>query len=128
MTAFKTENSKIESGRADFALAEVKRVKEIPGVKLKEYKSYCKKFPSMIQANGLAAAAAFALEKRGTWDHIYSHCENWLIERSFFDKSKTFIEYVCALETAQYRIVTREVLALFSWVRRFASGFIEGDE
>ena len=127
MAEYKTVNSKIESGRADFALSEVIRVKNTAGVDLKEYRSYCKKFPSMILVNGLAAALAFAYDKKETWEHIYYHCETWFIERGLFIRKndKTMLtEYICGLETAQYRIVTKEALALFTWVSRFASGII----
>jgi CRISPR-associated protein Cmr5 len=121
-------SQKIESGRAEFALAEVKRVMGANDVKLKEYKSYCKKFPSMAQSNGLAAAVAFAKEKGGAWRYVYSHAEERLRNEKFFGEGKTLLEYVCSLETAQYRVVTKEVLALFNWIRRFASGLIEEEE
>jgi CRISPR-associated protein Cmr5 len=122
------ENSKIESGRAEFALTEVKAVVTNRNVNHKEYKSYCKKFPSMVQANGLAAAVAFINEKQGTYKCLYDHTAKWLKQRGHCPKNTNLLEYACSLESAEYRVVTKEVLALFNWIRRFASGLIEGEE
>jgi CRISPR-associated protein Cmr5 len=122
------ENSKIESGRAEFALAEVKEALRDGTLKQSEYKSYCKKFPSMVQANGLAAAVAFINEKNGTYKYLYDHTEKWLRVRGHCPQDTNLLEYACSLESAQYRVVTKEVLALFNWIRRFASGLIEGEE
>jgi CRISPR-associated protein Cmr5 len=120
------ENKKIESGRAEKALAEVKRVIATEQEKLKEYKSYCKKFPSMVQSNGLAAAIAFAYEKKGRWEYVYENVDAWLTQCGKEAKA-SLIDYICGMQTAEYRVATREVLAFFNWVRRFASGLIEGD-
>ncbi|MCL2425309.1 MAG: type III-B CRISPR module-associated protein Cmr5 [Oscillospiraceae bacterium] len=121
------QSNKIESGRAEFALKEVKRVVETNGVKLKEYKSYCRKFPSMVQTNGIAASVAFMLDKGGTYDHLYDNINGWLKECKLLPEKTTLETYVCSLDSVQYRVVTKEVLALFNWIRRFASGLIEGD-
>ena len=119
------ENAKIESGRAEFALAEVKRVLAA-AAKEDEYKAYCKKFPSIVMTNGLAAAFAFAMEKKGTWCHIYDHSEKWLKELKLMDSNNNLMDYTCGLSTAEYRVVTKEIIALFSWIRRFASGSSKG--
>ena len=118
----------IESGRADFALREVKRIKGTSGAKHKEYKSYCKKFPSMVQINGLAASVAFLKEKGGTYLHLIEHIDGWLKICDPPPGNTDLLTYICGMHTAQYRSVTKEVLALFSWLRRFAAGLIEGEE
>jgi len=120
-------SAKIESGRADFALSEVKRVIGINNAKLKEYKSYCRKFPSMVQTNGLAASIAFLVDKGGTYKYLSEHISGWLKKCLLLPEGVSLETYICGLETAQYRIVTKEVLALFNWLRRFASGLIEGE-
>lgn len=132
----------IESGRAAFALSEVKRVIGADSVSLKEllaqnetkkvkefkeYKSYSKKFPSMVLANGLAASLAFLKDKGGTYNHLFEHIDKWLKQCGLISKDTMLMEYICGLETPQYRVVTKEVLALFNWLRRFASGMIEGE-
>ena len=121
------QSAKIESGLAEFALNEVKRVISIDSANTMEYKSYCKKFPSMVQTNGLAASIAFLKDKGKAYNYLYEHIENRLKELGSLPKDASLIDYVCSLETAQYRVVTKEVLSLFNWLRRFASGLIEGE-
>lgn len=125
----------IESGRAEFALHAVQNVVNSANERTKDdYKSYAKKFPSLVLANGLAAAIAFVCEKKTgneAWGSIYTNISEWLIEKKYFtstvDKSVTLEKYVCSLTSDEYRIVTNEVLLLFEWLRRFAAGMIEGE-
>lgn len=122
----------------------------------KEYKSYARKFSPLVLTNGLAAAIAFANEKgRGNdkgkdndkdndkgkdngkgkdndngskaWSRIYTNISDWLIQNNYFEKPNDLLEYVCSLDSDNYRLVTGEVLALFGWLRRFAGGLIEGE-
>ena len=119
----------IESGRAEFALKAVKDVKEHHKNNAKEYKSYARKFPSLVLINGLAAAvafAAFAVDKSGMYKLLYNNIAEWLKQNGLLS-GKNLEEYVCSLNSDEYRVVTNEVLALFEWLRRFASGLIEGD-
>jgi len=98
----------------------------------KEYKAYCKKIPSLIQTNGLSATFAFMFSKRTrTYIFIYHQVDEWLKERYSNDNSinndTELMERVIKLDSAKYRKVTIEVLALFSWLRRFAEGRISKD-
>lgn len=98
----------------------------------KEYKAYCKKIPSLIQTNGLSATFAFMFSKRtGTYVFIYNQVDEWLKERYESDNSinndTKLMERLIRLDSAKYRKVTIEVLALFSWLRRFAEGKIPKD-
>lgn len=117
----------IESGRAEFALEKVKNVVADKGNFKKNYRSYARKFPTLVLTNGLAAAVAFAVDKgksEKAWKEIYDNVSDWLKEKL---SDKKLEEYVCSLNSDEYRAVTNEVLALFTWIRRFASGLIEGD-
>jgi len=114
----------IESGRAKFALEKVKSVVADKGNFKKNYRSYARKFPTLVLTNGLAATVAFAVDKSKSekaWKEIYKNISEWL-------KKDNLEEYVCSLDSDEYRVVTNEVLALFTWIRRFASGLIEGDD
>lgn len=123
-----TTQATIESGRAQFALEAVQRiVASADADKKKQYKAYARKFPTLVLTNGLAAAVAFAKEKHGAWDNIYEDTAAWLVEKEFFAPPTTLEGYVCSLDSDSYRIATKEVLALFSWLRRFAGGLIEGE-
>ena len=118
----------IESGRAEFALDAVKEViGSVDDKTKKEYKSYAKKLPSLVLTNGLAATVAFACEKGGAWDLLVKNISCWLVKKKFFADKDGLKEYLCSLYSDDYRIVTNEVLSLFEWVRRFASGMIEGE-
>ncbi|MDR1690074.1 MAG: type III-B CRISPR module-associated protein Cmr5 [Clostridiales bacterium] len=123
-----TDQNVIESGRAEFALSEVKKVKNDTQIKDDEkrnYKSYAKKYPSLILSNGLAATVVFALEKGGAWEILNRNVADWLVIRELLPEKKPLEEYICSLNSDRYRIVTNEVLSLFEWLRRFASGIIE---
>jgi len=123
--------SEIESGRAEFALNAVKRIKDTENNK--KYKSYAKKFPSLVLSNGLAATIAFALDKSNTkggkaWGIINEDVTKWLKKKGYLPSDDKLEDYICSLDSDEYRIVTNEVLALFEWIRRFASGLIEGED
>ena len=105
-----------------------KKVKELENYKSpKEYKSYVKKIPSLIQTNGLAATFAFMYSKKGTYEVIYKQVEKWLKERDF-DINGEFIKWIITQNSPEYRRVTNEVMGIFVWLRRFAEGMIEKDE
>jgi CRISPR-associated protein Cmr5 len=92
-----------------------------------EYKSYCKKIPSLIQTNGLSATFAFIFSKKtGTYIYIYNQVDEWLKKRYNKDNME-LVEWCIKLDSNKYRKVTIEVLALFNWLRRFAEGKITKD-
>jgi CRISPR-associated protein Cmr5 len=116
-----------ENKRAAFALKKVKAAKQnLNAEDQKKYKAYAKQYPSMVLVNGLAATVAFAMEKKGPWAALNENIAEWLKEINIITGSITLEEFLCNLESVNYRIVTNEVLALFEWLRRFASGMIEG--
>ena len=97
-----------------------------------EYKSYCKKIPSLIQTNGLSSTFAFMFSKRkGTYMVIYNQIDEWLKKRYKDDdeivNNKELVERLIKLQSSKYRKITIEVLALFNWLRRFAEGKISKD-
>ncbi|CAA7602812.1 CRISPR-associated protein, Cmr5 [Acididesulfobacillus acetoxydans] len=129
--------SLIEQGRAARAYEMVEEAKQALGVDDKKYKSYVKKIPMLIKTNGLAATLAFVRSKMGTdskqraketpYGRIYSQIAAWLREKELLTEGKDLVEEVITLPSPQYRSVTVEVLGLFSWLRRFAEGLIEGE-
>lgn len=123
----------IEKARSIFAYEKVeKAINELEPKDRKEYKAYCKKIPSLIQTNGLSATFAFMFSKRtGTYMFIYNQVDEWLKKQYTNDNNinndTKLMERLVRLDSTKYRKVTIEVLALFSWLRRFAEGRISRD-
>jgi len=124
----------IETGRAEFAYRMVLEAKTALGDNERKYKSYVKKIPMLIKTNGLGATFAFIFSKKkeGAYRKIYEQTALWLHS----DKKQLLnigpeddlAKVLVALESAQYRAATVEVLSLFMWLRRFAEGLIEGED
>ena len=124
----------LEQGRAKFAyecaLKGSKRDKK------KEYKSYVKKIPMLIKTNGLGATFAFMLSKGGTYEFIGEQVLEWLkndekgilANANEINNFEKLNEKIVSLNSPEYRALTIEVLAFFSWLRRFADGLIEGED
>jgi CRISPR-associated protein Cmr5 len=102
----------------------------------KEYKAYCKKIPMMIKTNGLGATYAFInSKKKEAYDLIYNQTHAWLKQDDKLGifslekySGKDLVEIIIDQNSAEYRYLTIEVLALFNWLRRFAEGLIDGEE
>lgn len=130
-----TTITQLEQGRAAKAYDYV-----LEGAKLsksKEYKSYLKKMPMLIKTNGLGAAVAFAFSKGSTngtpdvnnpWGLIFKQLQEWIIEKKLLSsETKNLALQLTMVDSATYKAVTNEAIALINWMRRFADGLIEGD-
>ena len=123
---------KIEQGRAEYAYkcAEDGSKKDFKS----EYKSYVKKIPMLIKTNGLGATMAFVFSKsKGKEDNayglIYKQTAEWIKERTIVKdfEQKKLAKELTEINSSEYRAVTNEILALFTWLRRFAEGLITKD-
>ena len=122
----------IERGRAAYAFETVYRYMIRADLeRRKEYSSHVKKVPSMIKVNGLGQTLAFLYSKEGTDRQIYEHIDGWLQQRygEILQAARqqqqgqhTLVEAVVRMNSDDYRIITKEVLALLEWMRRFADG------
>lgn len=134
--------SMIEDGRAHHALQCAKHAREEGGSVADKYRSYAKDLPMRIKTNGLGAALAFVRAKSSSggadgeaYRLLYEHLSDWLDTdaRSYLlapavAESDDLVEQVVSLDSSAYRAVTREVLSLLSWLRRFADGLIDVSE
>ena len=128
-----TSRTRIAQGRAEYAYKRVDKAKSTLSDKATDYKSYIKKMPMYIKTNGLAATIAFAKSKSGSkaWVLVYEDIETWLDSGD----SNVDIDFVKGrlagaltnLDSTAYRLATIEVLALLTWLKRFADGLIEGE-
>ena len=110
--------------RAEFAYAAVRNfVNGANEQNRKEYKSYVKKLPALIQTNGLSATLAFMFSKGGTYKSIYNQMNSWLQECGL-KSDEELMEWILGRDSAQYRRVTSEIMALVNWMRRFADGMV----
>lgn len=128
----------IEQHRAITAYRYVKEaIEELGGNKnnnSRRYKSYAKKIPALIKTNGISATYAFINSKRSktnpdAYALIYNQTGEWLQEcyGDTFFKEKDLLECLINLPSVEHRTITMEILSLFSWLRRFAEGLIEGE-
>ncbi len=131
-----TENLKgIEEGRAIFAYKCVDEINKNKNV-AKKYKSYAKRTPTMIQNNGLGPALAFVYSKikegksddEKAYKALYDAIGGRLKEVYLLDSNDDLMKTIVKIDSTEYREITMEVLALFSWLRRFVDGMIEGEE
>lgn len=123
----------IEEGRAIFAYNCVKDIYDNSKT-AKEYKSYAKRIPTMIQNNGLGPALAFVYSKgkennrgKNAYYILYKNIEERLREVELLDRNEDLIESILKMDTVNYREISIEILSLFSWLRRFVDGMIEGE-
>lgn len=132
-----TRMSGIEQGRAEFAYKHAKEIADRPkeyDEQKKKYRAYVKNVPMMIKTNGLGATVAFIFskqqkEKEKAYQWIYQQITEWLEKEQThlidLSNKKELMEEVVKLKSPAYRVVTVEVLALFTWLRRFAEGLIK---
>jgi CRISPR-associated protein Cmr5 len=129
----KTIRTGLEQGRAKYAYDRVYEANSQLGKDAKEYKAYIKKMPMYIKINGLGAAMAFAFYKKSknkSWRLLYEDIEGWLEKdhKALIDFNENgLVSRLIEEDSATYRAVTIEVLALLSWLKRFADGLIEGE-
>lgn len=128
----------IEQGRAKQAFEHVQEALDEGKDTAKNYKSYVKKLPALIQTNGLGTAMAFVKSKGGggsdgtAYQLLYDHISQWLFADTnayLFDGSNVsgsdLVSHLVALDSDMYRAVTRETLLLLQWLRRLADGMVD---
>lgn len=119
-----TTRNTLEQGRAQHAFEKAKGVSDKD-----KFASYAKKMPMMIKTNGLGASMAFAFSKKD-WTDVYNTIEDWLQKKEYISEGSRgkLIDDIVKMDSTRYRIVTNEVLAYLTWLRRFAEGFKQEKE
>ncbi len=135
MTTELSNMKQSELNRAKFAYDCVDSVLSKNKKTQESYKSYVKKIPTLIQVNGLAGTFAFVFSKKGdkegqkeAYKIIYEQVDNWLKQNYKNDNNEELAKWIIEQNPKLYKAITIEVLALFSWLKRFAEGMIEGEE
>lgn len=125
-------STSIEKGRPAFAYEKVSSyLQSETELKVrKEYRAYLRKFPTMVLTNGTGQTLAYFYSKNGTYRIIYGHLQEWMqkVPAMFGGIGKQqLIESVLVMEQEQYRMATKQMLNLVSWMSRFADGLIDED-
>lgn len=114
----------IEQGRAAQAYKFVKKIKTQEPDKWDNYESGVKKLPAYIKTNGLGQALAF-IKNRSNFPKIYEQLAEWLQqqdEKGLVSADGDLVQQVIQMDSAAYRQITVETLALLNWMRRFVDG------
>ncbi|PRR79327.1 type III-B CRISPR module-associated protein Cmr5 [Clostridium luticellarii] len=109
-----------------------------------KYKTLAKKIPVMVQKNGLMNTLAFIFSKhdKEEYEKVFDQIREWSIKNPRTedievlknlninvknDKYIGYLKAVYGLSPKEYRLLTKEIIILFSWIKRFADGSIESE-
>jgi CRISPR type III-B/RAMP module-associated protein Cmr5 len=125
--------------RKDFEKLKAKKAwdyKEAASSCADKYKSHVREFPMLVLTSGLLNAVAFAYEKGEVagkdtegdkgWKLIYKHTEDWFKNHTNILTIQEQGLLKCLLDVSDtdshtIRVATNEVIALFTWLKRFVS-------
>ena len=118
----------LENQRAEFALLSVTAASR--EAYKGEYKGYVKNIPVLIKTNGLGNTLAFMrAKKKDAYDLLYHQFSEWLKKSECPCKTlpagKDLLEFVISQPSPVYRHITKELIALLTWMRRLADSLIE---
>lgn len=131
MNNLKNTNLEVSS----FALGCVEKVVDNTNIDNEEYKTLSKKMSALIQKNGLINTVVFCYSKNDKkhFNEILKNMINWAKTNfkisSYFNnlnenKINDYLLQITKLSTKDYRLVTREMMIFFGWIKRFADGMI----
>ena len=119
----------LEQSRAKFAWECVQEIKKLNDEKIeKNYNSYVKRSLALIQTNGLGNTLAFYRSKKEqAYSKLNEHINNWFNNQII--SSQDILKWIISEKTDSIEIfyATKEILALLSWVKRFAESELKGE-
>lgn len=108
----------LEQQRAADAWQNIESVSE--GIASK-YGSIVRRFPSLVQINGLGQTLAFLKSKNDQgMSALYDHISKWVIKRMVDAEGEDLLKLITGWTSDEYRRATSEALAYATWLRRFA--------
>ena len=116
--------------------------------KRQAYKTLVKKMSTLIQKNGYVGTIVFCYsksQKNKEHEEVLKNIINWKKKNPnlmnikndkdlfIFKDVKTevfddYIKLITTLSQRQYMLITKEMMILFGWMKRFADGMIEGED
>lgn len=123
----------IQQIRAKFALNQVQTLlKKYDSSEQKKsekakFKARACSLPAMIVMNGLGQTAAFCKSKKDKdgYGDIYTVLEAWLGQVGQPYHGKELIQGIISGDMHSYRQAQAEALAYLSWVKKFASAYVD---
>jgi len=104
--------------RAEFALSEIKNIKNQPDNKKKQkYSRNARRLPSLIVSNGLVPTLAFLKSKEEMKD-VYETVNKWLKDRGYVQNDA--LEELIKTDFINLRLATMEALEFANWLKRMA--------
>lgn len=120
----------LEQERARYAWDHINEVKALKDKDAEgKYSSYVKKASTLIQTNGLGNTLAFYRSKEEkAYKLLYEHINDWFKKK--YHTNQDIIGWVISGNTSSLDVfrVTKEVLALLNWMKRFAEAELKGEE
>ncbi len=129
--------TKVANKKAYWAYKQVNEyVQKATKEQKKNFRSYVKRLPSLMQDNGMANAIAFVFSKRKSddrfdaWNYLYNILLEWLRDyyKMVFVKDNDLMKTVLELNSFEYKFVYDELISILNWLRRFAEGLIADEE
>lgn len=121
----------LEQERAKYAWKCIREIKEEDVVMQKNYSSYVKKASVLIQTNGLANTLAFYYNKwkkgEKAYERLYNHIVNWDRVRRMCNGKEFLLWIIEDASSIDIYHITREIIALLSWMKRFAEAELKGE-
>ena len=121
----------LENLRAAFALEQVSKVaknNDLSREAKQKYKGQVKKIPVLMQTNGLGNTLAFMCSKE-EYEPLYKQLQEWLRKPEnpykVLSKDDKLLEFVISQPSPVYRHVTKELIAVLTWMKRLADSLIE---
>jgi CRISPR-associated protein Cmr5 len=126
-----------------FSLDCVKKCVDEKEIKVqKEYKTLVKKMPTLIQKNGFINTLVFLLSKSKSneqheivikniidWSKKNKKIEIFLkLDENGCDFEKYINKINNITDNYEYRLITKEMMILFGWIKRFADAMIEKED
>jgi CRISPR-associated protein Cmr5 len=133
----------LDQERAKAAWGLVKTAKESLKKNFVKYQTLVKRFPALVNHNGLGQTIAFLLAKgkdNNAEEHLLAQLSQWLMQSDKHEnltcyvppysgryQSRTLVECITRNDSRSYIQATREALTFLDYLRRFADGMSKGD-
>jgi CRISPR-associated protein Cmr5 len=134
-----SQQQTIEQQRAARAWQCIEEVKRQDNEAKKKYSTQARKFPSLIQVNGLGQALAFVYSKakfqernRGAEARanglLFNQVSNWVKGELKVSGDENLLRLVVGQKSDFYRRATTEAIAFLNWLKRFAEAELPTEE